>query len=327
MRNSLHLLIGALLLTPLALSAQTVHNIWELPYKQGIAAQVEDRIITFEELRREIIPLIGRIQQEARTQEEFDQKMAEIYQEVLQNLIDRVIIVKEFAEKEYQLPQTYIENEYDRVLAEDFNNDRAAFLAYLDSQGKNEREYRKELRDRVIVSVMRGQMYKGISEVSPERIENFYNENKIHFFEEESIHLRLILIRSIADETPDLIRQTVNKVMSELDSGRDFADVAQEYSQDSRRANGGDWGWNHRSDLNELIADPAFQLEKGEYSQPIELKGQYYILYVEDRHEEGIQPLSQVRDKIEELLVDQLNHQAQRAWLERIRKKAYIKYY
>jgi peptidyl-prolyl cis-trans isomerase SurA len=327
MRKSLHLFIFALLITPLCLIGQTVHNIWDLPYKQGVAAQVEDRIITFEELRREMIPLIGRIQQESRSEDEFNQKMGELYQEVLQNLIDRVIICKEFKEKEYQLPQTYIENEYDRVLAEDFNNDRAAFLAYLDSQGKNEREYRRELTERIIVSVMRGQMYKGVSEVSPERIENFYNENKIHFFEEESIHLRLILIRPIADESPDLIKQTVDKVMEEIDNGKDFAEVAKEFSQDSRKDSGGDWGWVKRGDLNQQISDAAFDLDAGEYSEPLEISGQYFILYAEDRKEEGIQPLSEVRDNIEQILVDQLNRQAQRAWLERVRKKAYVKYY
>jgi peptidyl-prolyl cis-trans isomerase SurA len=329
MRKSLYLFIFALLITPIALIGQTVkvHNIWDLPYKQGVAAQVEDRIITFEELRREMIPLIGRIQQESRSEEEFNKKMGEMYQEVLQNLIDRVIIVKEFKEKEFQLPQTYIENEYDRVLAEDFNNDRAAFLAYLDSQGKNEREYRRELTERIIVSVMRGQMYKGVSEVSPERIENFYNENKIHFFEEESIHLRLILIRAIADESQDLIKQTVDKAMEELDNGKDFSEVAKEYSQDSRKDSGGDWGWVKRGDLNQTISDAAFDLDAGEYSQPIEVSGQYFILYAEDRKEEGIQPLAEVRDNIEQILVDQMNRQAQRAWLERVRKKAYVKYY
>ena len=115
--------------------AQTAHNIWDPPYRQGIAAEVENTIITFEELRRDMAPLIPRIRESSRSRAEFTSRMEELYFEVLQNLIDRVLIVREFAEKEYNIPQTYVENEFDRILIEDFENDRSRFLEYLDSQG------------------------------------------------------------------------------------------------------------------------------------------------------------------------------------------------
>ena len=329
--NFLSFLRQALLLTGLLLSCavhgQTVHNIWDPPFKQGIAAQVEDRIITFEELRREMAPLVPRIRQESRSTEEFQQRMGQLYREILQNMIDREIIIKEFKKKEYNIPQTFVENEFDRILIEDFNNDRAAFLDHLKAQGMNVREFRRDLQERIIVSVMRSQMRKSMSEISPERIEAFYNENKIAFYEDEAVHLRLILLRRIADESDDLLRQQADRVIRELDQGTPFEDVAREYSQDSRKNRGGDWDWVRRNDLREELGDVAFTLKKGTYSQPIELDGQYFILYVEDRRDEGIQPLQEVRDRIEDILASQLTRQTQRAWIERLRKDAFIKYF
>jgi peptidyl-prolyl cis-trans isomerase SurA len=306
---------------------QTVHNIWNPPFRQGIAAQVEGRIITFEELRREMAPLAPRIRQESRSENEFNDKMSQLYVEVLQNLIDREIIVREFTKKEFNLPQTVIENEFDRILIEDFNNDRAAFLEHLQSQGKNVREFRQELYKRIVVSVMRGQMRKTVAEVSPERIESFYNENKIHFYQEEALKLRLILLRPIADESIDLIRQQASRVMKELESGRDFADVAREYSQDTRRERGGDWDWVQRGDLQDDLSAAAFSLNPGTYSQPIEIGSQIFILYAEDYRSEGLQPLHEVRDRIEDILLGQISRQAQRAWIERLRKTAYVRYF
>jgi peptidyl-prolyl cis-trans isomerase SurA len=253
--------------------------------------------------------------------------MEELYFEVLQNLIDRVLIVEEFREKEYNLPQTFIENEFDRILIEDFENDRARFLEYLESLGKNVREFRRDLRERIIVSVMRSEKRKSQSQISPERIEQFYNENKINFYVEEAVKLRIVMLRPLADEGPDQMQQTIDLVFEKLNNGTDFAEVARQFSQDSRRERGGDWGWIQRSDLKDELSAVAFSLEAGQYSDAVRLGDQIFILYAEDKRDEGIQPINEVRDRIEEILASQLARQAQEQWIERLRREAYIRYY
>lgn len=307
--------------------AQKAYNIWDPPYRQGLAAEVENTVITFEELRREMAPLIPRIREASRSRAEFTKRMEELYFEVLQNLIDRVLIVEEFREKEYNLPQTFIENEFDRILIEDFENDRARFLEYLESLGKNVREFRRDLRERIIVSVMRSEKRKSQSQISPERIEQFYNENKINFYVEEAVKMRIVMLRPLADEGPDQMQQTVDLVYEKLQEGTDFAEVARQFSQDSRRERGGDWGWIQRSDLKDELSAVAFSLEVGEYSEAVLLEDQIFILYAEDKRDEGIQPINEVRDRIEEILASQLARQAQEQWIERLRREAYIRYY
>lgn len=314
------------------LGAQTIRNIWEPPLVNGIAAEVENEIITFEELRREMAPLLRQVQGEARTPAEFDQKMKELYLEVLQSLVDRVIIVKEFHKKVEDkkfgpIPRSIIENEFDSVLLEDFNNDRTQLLAHLRQQGLTMREFRRRLQEQIIVSVMRGQMRRSQSEISPEKIESFYNENKIHFYQEESVRLRLIMLKPIAEESPDLLMQTARKIIDELNRGSKFSDLAQRYSQDSRKDRGGNWGWINRADLREELSEAAFDLDINQHSEPVQLGGQVFIMQVDDKREEGIQPLLEVRERIENILVDQLARQAQQRWLERLRRDAYIKYF
>lgn len=307
--------------------AQVAHNIWDPPYRQGIAAEVENQIITFEEIRREMASLIPQIREASRSRAEFNRRMEELYFEVLQSLIDRVLIVNEFAEREFQLPQTFVENEFDRILIEDFENDRAMFLQYLQSIGKNTREFRRDLRERIIVSIMRGEKTRSASQISPERIERFYAENNINFYEEEAVRLRIIMLRPLADESEDLMRQNIERVQEELASGRDFAEVARQFSQDSRRNRGGDWGWIKRSDLRDELSVAAFRLDIGQHSEPIKMGNQTFFLFVEDKRDEGIQPLNEVRDRIEDILASQLARQAQEQWLERLRRNAYIRYY
>lgn len=307
--------------------AQVAHNIWSAPVTQGLAAQVENNIITFEQVRGEMAPLIPRVEQESHSQEEFDKKMSQLYIETLQAMIDKFIIVKEFNEKKYQFPDSLIQNEYDRILIEQFNNDRAQFRKHLDALGLNTREFITNLRNDFIVGGMRSNLRKNLSEISPKRIQDYYDEHQEQFFQEEAIHMRLIMLKPIGDESQDLMRQQVENVLSELKSGKDFSDVAKAYSQDSRRSKGGDWGWITRKDLSQSLADTAFSLNIGDYSQPITAGSQTYIVYVEDRRAEGIQPLEDVRDQIENTIAEDQSRLAQQAWIQRLRQKAYIKYY
>jgi peptidyl-prolyl cis-trans isomerase SurA len=293
----------------------------------GIAAIAEGQIITIEELRRELEPIIPRLRVESKNAEEFSSRIDELSKEVLQNMIDRIIIVKAAEEKGLLIPPSYIDKEYDDVIQRDFGGDRARFLEYLRTRGQTARDFRKNLYKQVVVNVMRQETRRSQSEISPERIEDFYVKNKIRFYQEEAIHLRQIILMPIADEGLVTLRQTAKKVIYELDNGANFGDVARKYSQDEMSRNGGDWGWLERKDIRKELSDAAFRLNEGSYSQPIELSGTIFILYAESKREEMIQPVSQVRDIIENVLVGEIARETQEKWLQEIRNEAYVRYF
>ena len=72
-------------------------------------------------------------------------------------------------------------------MAERFEGDRSKFLAYLRSQGKTLRDYRRDIEENIIYQYMQGQQRKSQSVVSPVRIETFYNENKDRFYREDEV--------------------------------------------------------------------------------------------------------------------------------------------
>lgn len=293
----------------------------------GIAAIAEGEIITIEELRRELTPIIPRLRVEAKNAQEFNQRIDQLSKEVLQNMIDRIIIVKAAEEKGIMIPPSYIDQEYDDVIERDFAGDRGRFLEYLRSRGETARDFRKDLYKRVVVNAMRQENRRSQSEISPERIEEFYVKNKLRFYQEEALHLRQIILTPMADEGLVPLRQTAKKIIEELGNGANFADVARKYSQDEMSRNGGDWGWIERKDIRKELSDVAFGLSQGSYSQPIELNGTIFILYAENKREEMIQPIVQVRDIIENVLVGEIARESQEKWLEEIRNDAYVRYF
>ncbi|MEM8866642.1 MAG: peptidylprolyl isomerase [Verrucomicrobiota bacterium] len=320
------LLCTTLLLAGLAhLSAQGDPALARLG--NGIAAIAEGKIITVEELRREIEPIIPRLQVESKTSEEFSKRLDEISREVLQNMVDRIIIVKAAEDDGLLLPPSYIDQEYEDTIDRDFGGDRGRFLEFLRSQGLTSRQFRDKIYQRIVVSVMRTKNRRSQSEISPERIQDFYQKNKIRFYQGEAMHLRQIILSPLADEGMTPLRQTAQTIIGELQRGSNFGDLARKYSQDSMSRRGGDWGWIERKDLRTELSKAAFDLAPGEYSQPIELGGTLFILYCEDKREEMIQPVAQVRDIIEEILVGEIARETQEKWLLDVRKRSYVRFY
>jgi peptidyl-prolyl cis-trans isomerase SurA len=304
-----------------------------LRFANGIAAIVESKPITVDDIRREITPLIPQLQREARNEQEYVQKLETLQDEIIQNLIDRELIVKEFYKKKEgedevrHIPASYIDNRISEEQIERFDGDRSKFLAYLRARGITMRDYRKEIEEDIIYSYMRGQQKKSQSIVSPVKIEQYYNENKDRFYQEDSVHMRMIQLSRSEGETDQQLQGRAQEVIAKLKSGDKFEDLAKHFSQDSRRARGGDWGWQKRTDLKKEFSDPLFALKKGNVTDPIILPEGCFLLYIEDRKYAGNMSIDEVRDQIERILLQQMSQQSQERWLERLRRNGYVKHY
>jgi peptidyl-prolyl cis-trans isomerase SurA len=83
------------------------------------------------------------------------------------------------------------------------------------------------------------------------------------------------------------VQQSAQRLLDQLQSGADFGSLAQEFSQDTSAANGGDIGWVRTDE-----ADPAVSAElarlgggpevKGRLIGPVQGTGGYYIVRIED---------------------------------------------
>jgi peptidyl-prolyl cis-trans isomerase SurA len=325
-RSAKAALVASLLATSApAQSAPPADNL-NLRFANGIAAIAEDKIITVDDVRREVTPLIPQLQRDARNEQEFNQKLEALQDDAIHNLIDRVLIIKDFQKDDKKhVPASFVDNQIADQLTEQFDNDRSKFLAYLRARGTTMRDYRKEVEEDIIYNYMMHQQHKSQSIVSPVRIEQYYKENKDKFYQDDSVHLRLIQLARSPGETDGGLRGKAESILLRLRSGEKFEDLAKEYSADSRRAKGGDWGWQKRSDLKPEFSEPLFAVKKGECTDPVVTPEGCFLLYADDRKYAGIQSLDEVRDQIERILVQQMGRQSSDRWLERLRRNGYVK--
>jgi len=299
-----------------------------LRFANGVVAVAEDKVITVDDLRREIAPRIPALQRSARNEKEFNEKLEALQDDIVQEMIDRILIVKEFKKDDKRkVPDSYINNAIAEEQIRRFDGDRSKFLAYLRSSGLTYRDYRKKVEDDMIYEYMRGQQRKNQNIVSPARVEAFYNDNKERFLQDDQVYMRLLSLTRQPGESDEALLARANKVVERFKAGEKFENLARELSQDSKRAKGGDWGWQPRADLKPEFSTPLFKLEKGQATDPILAPEAVYILDVEDRKFAGTQPLADVREQIEKILVNQMARESEARWIERLRRNAYVKIY
>jgi peptidyl-prolyl cis-trans isomerase SurA len=159
--------------------------------------------------------------------------------------------------------------------------------------------------------------------VPEDRILKEYRARAEEFTSEEQIKLRLIMIKG--SETNDSRRKMIDEIRQKITGGAEFADLARMYSEDPSQDSGGDWGWINRRQLTESLNKLAFSMKAGEVSNVIELGGSYYLLYVEAKKPATVKPLKEVRDEIEKRLLQETRQKAQQEWLDKLRKKAFVK--
>jgi parvulin-like peptidyl-prolyl isomerase len=289
----------------------------------GIAAIVNDDVITFSQVRE----LIGPEELAARQQfkgEELTEKIKEIRLRAINSLIDRQLILQEFNKNKFSIPPHFVDDRVQTIIREEFGGDRAAFVRTLQAQGFSLDKFKTYEREKMIVSAMRSNNVKGDVIIPENRIKEYYQKNSEDYAEEAQIKLRLIAIRK-AENGSDARRGMIDEIRAKIVEGAEFADLARMYSEDSTQDQGGDWGWITKKTLNESLAKVAFSMKAGQVSQVVELGNSYYLLYVEAKKNQNVKPYAAVRDEIQAKLMQEERRKREDEWIGRLRKKAFIK--
>ncbi|HEY0369814.1 MAG TPA: peptidyl-prolyl cis-trans isomerase, partial [Chthoniobacterales bacterium] len=291
----------------------------------GIAATVNGKIITYSQVRAVVLPRERLLRQQFKGPELL-QKVKEVRDAALQDLIDRELIVQNFHDEKYELPEYIVDQRVNEIVRENFGGDRNAFMKTLQAQNYSLSQFKHEEFNKVIVAAMRGKNIKPNRTVSPMQVEEYYRKHREEFTSKEEIHLRMIMVPSKSlDGNPASQKALAEEILSKLASGADFERIAQMYSEDASRDVGGDWGWIERKTLAPELEKVAFNLPVKKISRIVELGGNYYILRVDERRGGETKSLAQVRADIEKKLLQDEAHRLQENWLAGLRQKATIR--
>ncbi|HVY70613.1 MAG TPA: peptidylprolyl isomerase [Verrucomicrobiae bacterium] len=291
----------------------------------GIAAIVFNEVITEEEVERQVEQLLPTLQAKyAAHPEQLDQKFKQLRQERLEELIERQMILYEFSKAGYSFPESIIDDRIKSLIRERFG-DRLTLTKTLQSQGTTYEAFRKQFRDQWIVEQMRMKNISSEILISPYKIEKYYQSHAEDFKVGDQVKLRMIYLDK--SKHGGSTRKLADEILSKLKEGAAFADMASVYSDSAQRKEGGDYGWRERTFLRDDLAKAAFSLKPGQVSEVLETKDDCHLLLVEETKPAHARALSEVRPDIEKILKQEEQDRLHRNWIEKLRKKSFVRYF
>ncbi len=291
----------------------------------GVKAVVNSGVITFAEVEDFAAPAAQALRREYADQPNvYQQKLGDALNDGLEQLVERQLILHDFDTEGYRLPDTVVDELVQERIRERFG-DRITLMKTLQAQGETFETFRREVRDQYIVAALRA---KNISPekitISPYKVETYYLAHKDDFKVEDEIKLRMIVLNKTSGDDTNTAG-LAHEILAKIKEGATFPEMASVYSQGSQRSQGGDWGWIERSVLRKELADTAFKLKPGQASTVIETPEACYLMLVEQTRPAHVKPLNEVRDDVEATLLTQEQKQLEQQWIEKLKKKAFIR--
>lgn len=153
------------------------------------------------------------------------------------------------------------------------------FRIHMAQQGIAYELFLDDLRKEIITSRFRDAFVSRRIKISEKEVDSLVKS--MNAKSQAEYHLGHILI-AVAEDANQAVADTAKAkaldVMRQIQQGADFAEVAQQHSDGSDAAQGGDFGWKTEQNLPELFRNPVYYLEDGETSRPIRSPAGFHVL-------------------------------------------------
>ena len=274
------------------------------------------------------------------TATEYYEKIKEDNISILVDMIDHSLLDEKFKTDDEE--KESIDNQINQI-KNYYGASEETFQAALTSYFGVESE--AELREKLSLEYKRTKAVENYIEdhLGKDEIKKYYNENI--YGEVKASHILIAIEKENDEESEEdadsRAKETAEKVIKELDEGKDFAELAKEYSTDKTNSlNGGNLGFLDVEDVPEEFGKALKSLKVEEYTkEPVKTELGYHIILKTEEKEKP--KLKKVQDDIKETLRKQkmdddptLYYESLKAfrednkikWNDDVLKKAYKKY-
>lgn len=201
----------------------------------------------------------------------------------------------------------------------------ADFVCELARHGLSRQALCEEIERSLRVDTVLERVSSRVQSVSHTEVEIFYLVHRARFNQPERRTMRHILI-TLNDDMPGNARAEVRaKLESILDQCQKqparFAELALRHSECPTAMQGGLLGKVERGTLYAALDEAAFKMRPGEFSGILESPMGLHLLRCDNVEPGGLIPLSRVRDRIRDQLLEVRRQNKQRAWIRSLPAK------
>lgn len=186
------------------------------------------------------------------------------------------------------------------------NNDVSfeEFPKILDKEGINYNDYRNELRQQITIEQLRQREVISRIAVSESELDNFLifqkDQDRLNY-EYDLSHILIPVSSRAGDGEINNKQDLINELYEEIIDGKDFDDVAVEFSKGQQALSGGRLGWLKGEQLPDVFVQVASELKNGELSLPFETSSGFHLIKL--NAVKGNEPILEEQIKVRHILI------------------------
>lgn len=252
----------------------------------------------------------------------FDAEADEILELFLNAVIVAHILEREVEKRGIEVSDAEIDGaieEFKEMLRLQLGGDAAMVDSMLAQQGVSEAELRMQAEQDLLAEKLITETRE--INVSEAEIRQFYESNKAMFQQVEAARVRHILLH-VENGDDDSVKAQAQRLAQRLEEGASFSSLAKNHSDCRSAPQGGELGYITRQQVVPEFAEVAFSAPVGSISEPVRSSLGWHVIEVQDRQEEGMASLEEVRDDLRMLLEAQQLQTVAVELIEELREEA-----
>ena len=294
---------------------------------ERIVAVVNDDIITYLEVQKELSPYEAQIKAVGYDPEKEQQMLYRVRSDVVEKLVDQKILDQEIKRYKITVSDQDIDNDIERIKASKLWTDED-FRKALEYEGMTIESYREKLKKQALRARLLNTVVRANIVITEEDIASYYASNIEKYQGELKYHLRNIIMRVLEDAGTEGKRSVLEKmenIKAALENGASFESLARQYSESVLAKNGGDLGILPYKDFSSQLKQALEGLSIGQHTGVLDTDQGFQIFYIENILTENEILLEEAYSEIESTLYKELSEKAFTDWLNTLRETSHIK--
>ncbi len=267
------ILVCGLLLNPAAAAQTTLDT---------IVAIVDESVITKRELANRIKLVKIDFKQSNRRVPSDDV----LQRQVLEALINDSLLLQEAKRRGIKITDSQL-NQQMQGMARQNQMSLSDFRQALIADGLDYDKYREAVRRELTINTLSRQYSQRNATISEAEVDDFIRQSGSDSasFEYLLSHILIALPDAASPGQISAAQQTAAEILSRLDQGEEFDQLANTFSAGDTALQGGDLGWRKKAQIPSLFTTEVLAMEPGGYAGPIRSPSGIHIVHLKQRRD------------------------------------------
>ena len=282
--------------------------------EDAILAVVNDELVTIKDLKDYVQSTYVSLVAEGLSDGQIQTVMKDLEINGIHKLIEDKIMLSRANHIGLQVREDLVTERVENLKAK-YGSEQNLVLALI-KNGSTLTDLKNKIRDQLKIKYVVENQVRSKIYVNPQEVTEYYEKNKEQFSRSDRINLDSIFIAYGQDK--EEAEAKADHVLKLIEEGMDFQQLVKQYS-DAPSV-----GTIERGQLLPEIEKAVFSLGMEEVSAPLKIDAGIFIFKVVGRSHAQIDGLSDVKDKIYDMLFEEKFEKKLTAWLDELKEKAYI---